>query len=1073
MSGGDARPSRLFTIAPGVPFLPTLVDALCDGALVDGFRFEPHNPLGLADASIYVPTRRAARALRSDFVDHIGAQSAILPVIRALGETDDDGGFFDERTLSEELLPPVAPTAALLELASLILAWKTALPASIDGFHADSPLIAPASPADAVWLARGLADLLDAMETHERPWSQLERLDAADHAEWWQLTLEFLKIASDFWPARLAELNRSSAAGHRNALLAGEAERLLRQPPKGPVIVAGSTGSIPATAHLMAAIAKLEQGALVLPGLDTAIPQDVWPLVAGTDDPERPVEPAVLTHPQYGLALLLGRLRATRADVRTIGEESHILAARNHMVSRALLPARATALWAPDTASEASNAPLSSSAFDDVALIEAAGEREEAAAIATAMRMAGEDAQARVALVTPDRNLARRVAIELQRFGIEANDSGGSPLSASAQATFLTLLLDAVMQPGDPVALVGLINHPLARFGMDGHAAAHAASCLERLALRGTTGAVDVATLTTLVDQAIRTQANDRHPPHWRERMTADDQAKARALAETIERMVEPLAGRFVRFAGADGMAAHGIRIAAPIADWVRDTLRVAEQCAADPVEGVGALWGDEAGERLVALFSDLLSSRADLTANGEEWAEMLAAFLAGETIKPRAPSHPRIFIWGALEARLQDVDTIVLGGLNEGSWPSQTANDPFLSRAMKIEIGLEPPERRIGLAAHDFQMAMGAPHVILSRAGRANKAPTIASRWLQRLLVVVGDDIAAAMRRRGAVYLRHALRLDQSAAVPLAERPAPRPPVEAQPKRYSFSEVKTLRRDPYAIYARKVLKLDPLAPLIRDPGVAERGTLYHRILESFTGCGLDPADPGAGDRLAAIAERLFQEEALPEHISVLWRSRFASIATLFIAWERERNDRIASRNREVPARTILPITGVTLTGIADRIDTLGDGRAEIIDYKTGLEPSRKQARALLDPQLPLEAWVLGAGGFKGLGAIEPASLQYVRLRAGEVLRVDMLEGFDRAGAAKDDGSWKSAADLGEDAVRQLERFVQVLASRQRGFASRLIPASARDYGNDYDHLARVAEWASSEADQGGEEMDG
>ncbi len=1069
MREGNGVPQRsqpgLFSIPPGVPFLKTLVASLCEGALVPGFTFDREDPLCLSRATIFVPTRRAARELRSEFVDYIATGSAILPVIKPLGEIDDDGGFFDESDpASLDLLPAIDGHEALLEVASLVQAWKATLPDAVSGFHAGSPLIAPASPADAVWLARGLLDLFEAMETEGCPWSRLDRLAAADHAEWWQLTLEFLKIAVEFWPVRLSELSRMSAAGHRNALLAAQAERFALSVPRGPVIVAGSTGSIPATAELMKAILALDQGALVFPGLDHDLPDEVWSLIRAAEASAS--DAAAVSHPQYGLALLLDKLGFRRGDVRELGETVPALRRRAMLVSHALLPARATSLWASAQADR-----VSESAIAGVGLIEAAGEREEAVAITLAMRAAAENPSARVALVTPDRNIARRVAVELHRFGIEANDSAGRPLETTPQATLLRLLLDAVMQPGDPVALCGLIAHPLARFGLAAGEKARAAHALELLALRGTVGEIDIAGLGPLLEEALmRRMEHPRHQPHWRRRLGERDVDLARRLAVRIEHCVEPLTGRFIRFAS-EGADRRRLGTRAPLADWARETIEVLEAVAADERGDAQGLWADEAGERLAAIFTAAISSRTVLQADGAEWADIVGALLAGETVKPKTVSHPRIFIWGALEARLQDVDTVVLAGLNEGTWPSQTANDAFLSRAMKQEIGLDPPERRTGLAAHDIQMAMGTRNVVLSRSLRADGAPTIASRWLQRLLVVAGKEGTRLMRESGRRYLAAAAALDRSEPVDLARRPAPRPPRERQPKRYSFSEVKTLCRDPYAIYARRILKLDPLEPLLRDPGVAERGTLYHAILEKFVRAGMDPAADDALPCLMAVAEECFADERLPPHIDVLWRPRFRRLAHLFMDWDGQRSGEIVRRMTEERAEIPIFDTGVILSGMADRIDIRSDGTAEIIDYKSGTRPSRKEARALLDPQLPLEAAALQRGGFRTIGPVEPSSLLYVRLKDEDVLPVDRLEGSDKKN--KSDETHKSAVDLGDLALERLAGFIATLAEGRQGFASRIIPVSAREFGGDYDHLARVAEWSNADDGDGDDSGDG
>lgn len=1047
------RARRLFSIAPGARFLREVVDALCSGRLVEGFTFDPAHPLALARVTIYVPTRRAARALRSEFVDHMGGRSAILPVIRPLGESDEDSGFFDDGP-DLTLAPPVGQVETLLELASLIVRWKENLPAIVSGFHGDSPLMAPASPADAIWLARDLADILNAMETHSKPWAALDKLDAGDHAEWWQLTLEFLKIASRFWPERLVELDRSSLAAHARATIDAEIARLNREPAKDPIVVAGSTGSIPATADLMAAIADQEMGALVLPGLDFTLAQGAWEMLRPGPD----ADAATLSHPQFGLAALLARLGATREDVAALGTVPDAVASRNALISTALLPARATEAWsttAPDPAQVGA-------ALEDVTLIEADNEREEATAVSLAMRLAGDDTAARVALVTPDRNLARRVAVELRRFGIEANDSGGQPLAATSQASLIRLLLEAVMQPGDPVALTALLSHPLARFSFSEADCARAASTLERLALRGTVGDVDIAALAALLEEGLRLT---QHTPQWRKRISDDEIALARLLAERAQTAVAALSGYFVRFAP----ASESLSSRRPVCEWARETVAAVESVAADPQAGLSGLWDGEAGEKLVGLFSDLIASRASFSASGAEWADILLALIASETVKPRIAAHPRIFIWGTLEARLQEVDTVVLAGLNEESWPDTGADGAFLSRSMKMELGLDPPERFIGLAAHDFQMAMGLPSVVLSRSLRSGRAPTIASRWLQRLQVVAGDEPAKAMKARGERLRRQAANLDRRALRPSASRPEPKPAVDVQPKSYSFSEVKTLRRDPYAIYAKKVLRLDPLEPLVRDPGVLERGTLYHAILESFGRESREFATPGAWELMMRIADRHFAGERLPAHIEVLWRPRFDEVARLYLQWESERENEVAERHVEQWGEMSIPGTVCTLRGKADRIDLLGDGTAEIIDFKTGISPSRKEARALLDPQLPLEAAALAAGAFSQIGRCEPSSLKYVRLRGDDRLPVGSLEGYHNTRTTSDDGTFKSAADLGQEAIEQLAGFITVLAFRRRGFASRLIPAKAREFGGDYDHLARVAEWSNAEDDNGDE----
>ncbi|SIQ83449.1 ATP-dependent helicase/nuclease subunit B [Rhizobium sp. RU20A] len=1050
----SSQAGNIFTIPPGLPFLKTFAARLLDGAIVPDFVYDPDQPLDLAEATIFLPTRRAVRVLRSEFVDLLGGRSAILPTIRALGETDDDAGYFDaDLPDTFDLAPPVGGATRLIELARLILAWRNGLPSRILDIHDESPLIAPVSPADALWLAKDLVALIDAMETERCDWAALDTLDAADHATWWQLTLEFLKIARLYWPERLKELNRSSSAAHRNAILAAEARRIAQGRLTGPIIVAGSTGSIPATADMIAAVRQCPRGAIVLPGLDQEMEDADWLLLTAGSSATASSTPRQIgerSHPQYGLARLIERLGVSRAEIEVLSRPPAHLDMRGRILSRAMLPVEATERW---TALRADLEPESvATAFADVSLVELANEREEALVIAMALRLALEEGEdRRAALITPDRDLARRVTAELKRFGIDADDSGGRPLVLSEPGSLIRLVTDLALRRRDRAGLAALLKHPLCRLGRDAEAFARAADTLERLALRNRRGPLSFAALAGCVEQAIADHKRDTHPPAWRQGMTDEDMAAAHALAGDLSAALMPL------LSDADQRS---------IADWSVATSEVLEALAADPTAGLTPLWGTEAGEELANLLRETFETDGTLEADAAQWADALDALLAGLMVKPRSMRDPHIFIFGAMESRLQDADLFVLGGLNEGAWPGQTRNDPFLSRVMKTAIGLEPPERRIGQLAHDLVMAAGAPRLMLTRALRSGSAPTVASRWLQRLLALGGERLEAQMRRQGAEWQAFATALDQRPRQPPAERPQPRPAADLQPQSFSFSEVSTLRRDPYAIYARRILRLHPVDPFANEPDARERGVLYHAVFDRAVRETIDAGQPDARLKLSAIIEEAVSEAALPTHLEDLWRERLRAVGDAFLDWQVRRAPGITRSLTEVRARFDLGAADVAITGVADRIDLLADGRVDLIDYKTGASPSKKEAQSLLDPQLPLEAAGVEAGGFRGLGSPRVRSLYYVRLKPGErfeVERIDNDPGLSRAGE-----TLPTTEDLARDAVGELRRFVLALRSGKVGFASRLVVQMQGDRSGPYDHLARVAEWSTAEPGEGG-----
>jgi ATP-dependent helicase/nuclease subunit B len=436
---------------------------------------------------------------------------------------------------------------------------------------------------------------------------------------------------------------------------------------------------------------------------------------------------------------------------------------------------------------------------------------------------------------------------------------------------------------------------------------------------------------------------------------------------------------------------------------------------------------------------------------------------ISGKSVKPRAGNDPRIHIWGALEARLQPVETMILGGLNEKVWPARPSDDPFLSRGMRAGIDLGPPERRTGLAAHDFQMLAGTRRLILTRSARQEGAPSVASRWLQRLHAAAGEGAVKAMLARGQRYLDLAHLLDWRKDVPRATRPNPAPPVDIRPRRFSVTEVETLIRDPYAIHARKTLGLEPLDGLLREPDAPERGILFHAIAETFV--KTRRTAPGTLDELRRIGRELFDKECLPPEIELSWWRRFERMAGEFIAFENARYQDIASSHVECKAdATSVGATGVVLSGRADRIDVMKDGSAQIIDYKTGSTPTIAQAYQLYAPQLALEAALLRRKAFAGVGKTEASDLVYVRMKAsGEVKAESVLKG------RKKDDPELSADDLGEKAWEKLDRILEGYRNKDKGYISRRAPFKD-DLSGDYDHLARAAEWTSGGDKDGGED---
>ncbi|WP_208435519.1 double-strand break repair protein AddB [Bartonella phoceensis] len=1034
---------RVFSISPGTAFLPHFVEALLSETLIDNFAPNGDIQIALADTLIYVPTRRAARALRTAFVERSDTQSTFLPTIRALGDLDEESFLFVENH-TYTLNPPIGDTERLLLLARLIRPWRENLPEHLRAMFGTEDVLIPAHTADAIWLAQDLARLMDEIETEAADWSKLKEIAPDMVAEWWQITLDFLTIITQSWPKILKERQCSNPAEWRNQVLKMYAEILHHTQPHKPILAAGVSGSIPAVSHLLKVIASLPKGAVVLPGLDLDMDEDQWEAL-GTINEEKTTydfldqAANVFSHPQYHLKKLLSLMKCHRIHVREIGPQNAIKKKRAALLSEALRPASTTDRWVKIIRDNYENICA------DWSFIEAINEREEALTIAVALRNAIEEPQKTAALITHDRNLARRVSAELQRFGIEANDSGEVPLAQTLPSTLLRLLLENVFQPYDPVAFLSLLKHPFTTLGQNRHRLRKMAENFELFVLRGNTGYINLFECDKFLEKWIKTHFQNTSDNNIFDQQKSEE---AHLLCHLLVKAVEPLAFLMKQ------------EKECTINEAAIATVEVFENFGRDENNSLAHLYQHEAGQTLLTFLRELVSDQSGLKFHLREWPAMFSALIATHSVTPSPGGHPRLFIWGTLESRLQTVDTVVIGGLNEGSWPITTRNDAFLSRPMKMMLTLEPPEQRIGLSAHDFQWAMGMNKVVMSRALRVNFAPSLPSRWLQRLETVIGKQVWQQIRARGEKFLHWAKMLDNTNMIGCVARPCPIPPLKMRPRHFSVTEIETLRYDPYAIYAKKILRLKPLKKLIHNPGAAERGTLYHAILADFCTQIKNPNAANALDALLTIGRQEFDKCDLPADIEAIWWIHFENLAPFLLQWEQSLGPR--ERYAEVVSQKIsIGTTGVTLSGRADRIDVLPNKMVEIFDFKTNTPPSSKQVRDLLFPQLALETALLMQGAFTDFQDLTPSNLFYIPLNEkGKIMPQSIL-------LKKGEKEHQSAINLGEKAWEHLLALMNYYQNPQQGYLSHAVPMAKRCEG-DYDHLARLWEWSSGfhKADQ-------
>ncbi|MGN6848242.1 MAG: double-strand break repair protein AddB [Sphingomicrobium sp.] len=952
----DPERVAVFTI----PSHRSFADALAAGLIA---RFGK-DPLGLARGRILLPNNRAVRAVTDAFVRASGS-GLLLPRLIPVGDPELDerlGGALDRIDEGVPIPPAIDPTERLLTLASIVRGEGAA---------------------ESLRLAADLTRTLDGLLVEEIDPSELKGAvsETSDLAAHWEKSLRKLELIYESWPYLLAERGAIDLAERRNRLLHRIADRWKAEPPAGFTVAAGITTGAPAVAALVARVARMNDGMVVLPGLwlPKLFPDGEWDAL-GPDENGR----GEATHPQYHLKLLLDRIGVARGEVkpwRWSGEGAS---------SPARGRAVANAMTAPEFSHKWETLRPAERRLNGIRLAELPGPASEAQAIALALREALETPGKTAALVTPDRQLAGRVSALLARWGIEADDSAGKPLSTTPVGTLLLAIAGAAAEELAPVPLLALLKHPLV--GAEGE---DRVAWLDRvrvldLKLRGPRPPAGLAGLDLHFGSL----------PQWR---------RVRPLVESIDRL-----------------------LAAPISleSLARRVAAAAQALAGD------AAWRGPSGRMAAEVLGELQVSEAanQLTVTSDDALPLLRQLLDSKALRPPYGGHPRISMWGLLEARLQRADLLVLGGLNEGVWPAALAPDPWLPPKVRAKLKMPTLEFRIGLAAHDFASALGAPEVLITRSRRDSKSPTVASRFLLRL-----DAISGGLPRD--LRLERLTRtLDDPGPAEPVDRPAPSPAAEQRPERISVTAVDRLQADPFAFYAQAILKLRALDPVDDDHTAKWKGIAVHEALENWL--QQDNCDP---DKLRPRAERLLQDDAIHPMLRALWAPRLLEAIDWIAAMERE-NQAKGRRPLTAEAKGETVLAGVTVHGRVDRIDRLAEGALAIVDYKTGQPPSQKAVTEGFALQLGLLGLIGRAGGFEGVSgdpeAFEYWSLARYRGKFGRLMRPD-----------KD----MQAGEFLAHAHRNFAEAARKWLTGNEPFTAKLNPAYA-PYG-DYDQLMRLEEW--------------
>ncbi|RPE64735.1 ATP-dependent helicase/nuclease subunit B [Pacificibacter maritimus] len=977
----EQQSARLFGLPCGTRFAFALKDGLLE-------RLELQSPEALARVEIFVNSGRMQTELKRAFDD---GKTQFLPKIRLV--TDLSAGLAAQGVTSG-----VSGLQRRLELSQLVARFLDQEP----DFAARSSIFD---------LSDNLAALLAEMHDEDIHPDALNEINVQDTSGHWARARRFLSIISTFFDPTQDQPPMPEAR------LKMVVERLCDEwsnaPPTHPIIIAGSTGSRGTTAQFMQLVAQLPQGAVVLPGVDFSLTSDTWDKIRDTSAYE---------HPQFRFVDIADRLGLHPSKIENWATSNTANDDRNRLVSLALQPAPVTDQWM----SEGPVFQSITAACRDLTLIEAPDARSEAVSIALALRKATEEGQ-KAALITPDRNLARHVTAVLDRWDIAPDDSAGIPLSQTPPGRLLRHVSSQLGRPVSSEQLLVMLKHPLVASGKT-----------DAGKMRG-----DNLLWTRRLEKNLR-----RNGPAFPMREDLVEWVHKKKDGQ----VVDPIQLQWAHWI-ADIIDSFSGSATAHLSEHLDRTLEITKALVQGPVStDYSELWAQSAGRAALRTVTEL---EAEASHGGDmtplEFAALFQAVIGRGLARDMSPKHPGIMIWGTLEARAQGVDLVILGGLNDSIWPALAAPDPWFSRDMRKQIGLKPPEQQIGLSAHDFQQAIGAKSVILTRAQRNAEAETVASRWLIRLTNLLsgmseeGKEALEVMRQKGRVFVDMARQLEQpKTRVPAAKRPSPRPPKEARPRQLSVTRIETLVRDPYEIYASRVLRLSKLDPLTQSADPRDRGVAFHKIMEEFIKHAREESHAEAAARLIATAERVLEETVLWPAARRVWLGRIKKIALPLVIREAEQREKGRPVAQEIKGGYHLKDIDFSLTCEADRIDETPNGDYIIYDYKTGAPPTQKVAETLR-MQLHLEAMMLENGGFAGIHTGRVAQIAYL--------------GLDRKVAKTEIDLHPGDTDKTEEKFRAL---ISNYDDPTQGYTSRRI-VQTTSYAGDFDHLARVGEWSDSD----------
>ncbi len=1005
--------SGFYTIPASQAFADTLVTGIID-------KFP--EPEQLARIELYLPSRRAISSIKEVFLKHHNQGPILLPKMFAVGEPDE-------------------------EVALNITIERLELDEAINGFERQCLIASQIqhfpigglrmAPAPAMKLASSLCVLIDQMQRAGTPLSAIGDVLPDELSTHWQEILKFLTILFDYWPSILAERGQIDPVARQQQLLQAQLDFWTSHPPNAPIILAGSTGTLPMTRAFMKVISHLPMGAVIFPGIELDIEDADWRAIE--QDP---------VHPLHQIARSMVEFELPLSEVRywhvTEKMQHKSVRPRQIMLREVMRPASRTSRWRRLAVDQSELTP---SSLQGLKVMSVTDSFQEAELIAGLMRQALETPNKTAMLITPDRMLARKVQAALMRWNILVDDSAGSALILSSPARFLALIIRVVQEDASPHALRALFKHPFATAGLPRAEFTHLASLFEEQILRGPLPRKNWESWTLSVAQKPKLKN------FWQTCLLSAF-TPLRDAFKAVNPSLDTLAIALMQTAQNLGALPEN-RVDENRVDENRADSGINDTQSDAPLH----IYSDYAGVRLLELLSDMIRFGGSYPLTASEFYNTFRVLCQEEVVRTPYNQHPRLKILGTIEARMQQADTVILGGLNEGVWPPFSQRDMWINNASRTQLGLPDRHWRIALSAHDFMMAAASPEVMITRSVITDGAPTQISRWLARLdAVVAAAGLSSHLDKQIPVWMKAVNARKIPDIVKPIVRPEPKPALAQRPSQISATDFDQLITDPYGFYVKKILKIRQKNPIDEPPSVALRGSLIHDVIAEFSTrypTGELPED--AEEQLHKIVDAHLSKWSNIAYIDLFWRQKFSVIINWFLEEEGRRRDERFQVVAEKEGRLELLIGQrlIFITARADRIELHQDDHYQIIDYKSGNPPSKLALVSGRAVQLLVEAAILSKGGY---------SLSYKTAQDIELFYWQ-LKGRVTAPAKIDD---VTPDDFDVSIIfDQLLALVQSFENEDQPYLSEPNPAQRPKF-SQVRHLARIKEWRAFEVNDDG-----